>query len=99
MNVVIIEDEMPAYRRLAKLVEELLPSAAIVAHLDSVADAKQWFGANKAPDIVFMDVHLADGSAFDLLKLTKIDAPIVFTTAYDQYAIDAFKASSFDYLM
>ncbi|HLO71497.1 MAG TPA: LytTR family DNA-binding domain-containing protein [Flavipsychrobacter sp.] len=99
MNVVIIEDEMPAYRRLAKLVEELLPSAAIVAHLDSVADAKQWFGANKAPDIVFMDVHLADGSAFDLLKLTKIDAPIVFTTAYDQYAIDAFKASSIDYLM
>ena len=54
MNVVIIEDEMPAYRRLAKLIEEVLPGAAIVAHLDSVADAAKWFVANKAPDIVFM---------------------------------------------
>lgn len=99
MNVVIIEDELPAYRRLAKLVDEVIPGVTIVGHLDSVAEAKEWFIANKTPDIVFMDVHLADGSAFDLLKLTKIDAPIIFTTAYDQYAIDAFKASSIDYLM
>jgi len=99
MKVVIIEDELPAYRRLAKLVEEVLPGVAIVAHLDSVADSRVWFTNHAAPDIVFMDVHLADGSAFDLLKLMRIDAPIVFTTAYDQYAIDAFKASSIDYLM
>lgn len=99
MNVVIIEDEMPAYRRLAKLIDETLPGTTIVAHHDSVADAHAWFSTNKSPDIVFMDVHLADGSAFDLLKIIKIDAPIIFTTAFDQYAIDAFKASSIDYLM
>lgn len=99
MKVVIIEDETPAYKRLAKLVDETIPGAVIAGHLDSVADAKEWFEKNAAPDILFMDVHLADGSAFDLLKLIKIDAPIIFTTAYDQYAIDAFKASSIDYLL
>lgn len=99
MNVVIIEDELPAYKRLVKLVEETLPGATVAAHLDSVADAKSWFENNKSPDILFMDIHLADGSAFDLLKEVKVEAPIIFTTAYDQYAIDAFKASSIDYLL
>ena len=99
MNIVIIEDEMPAFNRLMKLVDETIPGATVAAHLDSVADAKDWFENNKSPDLLFMDVHLADGSAFDLLKLVKIDAPIIFTTAYDQYAIDAFKASSIDYLL
>lgn len=99
MNVVIIEDELPAYKRLVKLVEETLPGATVAAHLDSVADAKSWFEKNKSPDILFMDIHLADGSAFDLLKDVKVEAPIIFTTAYDQYAIDAFKASSIDYLL
>ena len=99
MNIVIIEDETPAYKRLAKLVEETMPGAEIAAHLDSVADAKIWFENHPMPGLIFMDVHLADGSAFDLLKLVKIDAPIIFTTAYDQYAIDAFKASSIDYLL
>jgi DNA-binding LytR/AlgR family response regulator len=99
MNIVVIEDETPAYKRLGKLIEETMPSANIVGHFEGVADAKDWFEKNKMPDLVFMDVHLADGSAFDLLKLVKIDAPIIFTTAYDQYAIDAFKASSIDYLL
>ncbi|MBS1771551.1 MAG: response regulator transcription factor [Bacteroidetes bacterium] len=99
MKVVVIEDEMPAFKRLSKLIEETMPGAEIAAHIDSVEEAQKWFAANEAPAIVFMDIHLADGSAFDLLKLTKIDAPIIFTTAYDQYAIDAFKASSIDYLM
>lgn len=99
MNIVIIEDETPAFKRLAKLVEETMPGAEIAAHLDSVADARAWFETHPMPGLIFMDVHLADGSAFDLLKLVKIDAPIIFTTAYDQYAIDAFKASSIDYLL
>ncbi|MBN9481708.1 MAG: DNA-binding response regulator [Bacteroidetes bacterium 43-93] len=99
MRIVVIEDEMPAFKRLAKLIDETIPSAEIVAHVDSVVDARKWFENNKLADLVFMDVHLADGSAFDLLKLIKIDSPIIFTTAYDQYAIDAFKASSIDYLM
>lgn len=99
MNVVIIEDEMPAYKRLSKLVEETITGVNVVAHLDSVQAAKTWFEQNNPADIVFMDIHLADGSAFDLLKLVKINAPIIFTTAYDQYAIDAFKASSVGYLL
>lgn len=99
MKVVIIEDEQPAYKRLVKLLGEVMPNAEIAAHHDSVSTAKQWFEENEPPAIVFMDIHLADGSAFDLLKAIKIDAPIIFTTAYDQYAIEAFKASGIDYLL
>ena len=99
MNVVIIEDELPAYKRLSKLVEETIPGVNVIVHLDSVQSSKAWFEQNAIPDIVFMDIHLADGSAFDLLKLIKINAPIIFTTAYDQYALDAFKASSVSYLL
>lgn len=99
MKVVIIEDELPAYKRLVKLLGELLPEAEVVAHHDSVSTAKEWFDENESPEIVFMDIHLADGSAFDLLKQVKIEAPIIFTTAYDQYAIEAFKASGVGYLL
>lgn len=99
MRIVIIEDEQPAYKRLHKLVTDAVQDADIVAHLDSVTGAAEWFGQNEAPDIVFMDIHLADGSAFDLLKETQVNAPIIFTTAYDQYAIEAFKASGIGYLL
>ena len=99
MNIVIIEDELPAYNRLVKLVEETIPAANIIAHHDSVTGATEWFTQNKTPDIVFLDIHLADGSAFDLLKRVKLECPIIFTTAYDQYAMDAFKAASIDYLL
>lgn len=99
MKLVIIEDEMPAFKRLSKLINELIPDVEVLAHLDSVADAGEWFSNNEHPDLVFMDIHLADGSAFDLLKETKINAPIIFTTAYDQYAIEAFKTASISYLL
>jgi DNA-binding LytR/AlgR family response regulator len=99
MNIVIIEDELPAYNRLLKLVEETIPAASIIAHHDSVTAAADWFTQNKTPDIVFLDIHLADGSAFDLLKRVKLECPIIFTTAYDQYAMEAFKAASIDYLL
>jgi DNA-binding LytR/AlgR family response regulator len=99
MNIVIIEDELPAYKRLSKLVEEVIPAGKIIAHMDSIQTAEEWFAENTCPDLVFMDIHLADGSAFDLLKKVKIDCPIVFTTAYDQYAMEAFKTASIDYLL
>lgn len=99
MNILIIEDEIPAYKRLSKLLSEVMPGAKIQAHIDSIQAAEEWFGENKCPEIVFLDIHLADGSAFDLLKKVKIDCPIVFTTAYDQYAMEAFKTSSIDYLL
>ncbi|WP_118950824.1 LytR/AlgR family response regulator transcription factor [Taibaiella helva] len=99
MKVLIIEDEVPAYNRLSKLIQEMAPLADITGQLDSVAAASSWLAANTLPDVVFMDIHLADGSAFDLMERVKLDCPIIFTTAYDQYAIDAFKVSSVDYLL
>ncbi len=99
MNVVIIEDEKPAFNRLGKLLHELMPEVKITAHLDSIQQTKNWFDTHPAPDLVFLDIHLADGNAFDLLKLVSIKAPIIFTTAYDTYAIEAFKTSSVDYLL
>lgn len=99
MNIVIIEDEQPAYKRLLKIITEVVPNVIVLAHHDSVAGAQKWFRGNKAPDVVFMDIHLADGSAFDLLNTTTVDAPVIFTTAYDEYAIDAFKTASIGYLL
>ena len=99
MNVVIIEDEQLAYQRMAKLMKEIVPISQIVAHHDTVASAWRWFSQNPAPDLVLLDVQLSDGTAFDLLKLVNIDCPVIFTTAYDKYALDAFKATSVDYLL
>jgi DNA-binding LytR/AlgR family response regulator len=99
MNIVIIEDEQPARERLAELLKETIPDSKVVAYLDAVQPAHSWFTDNPAPDLVFLDVQLADGTAFDLLKLIKIDSPIIFTTAYRKYALDAFKTISIDYLL
>ena len=98
-RILIIEDEQPAARRLSKLVLETAPGAEIVAVLDSIDAAASWFRDHPAPELVFMDIHLADGSAFDLLKQVKVPAPVIFTTAYDQYALEAFKTSGLDYLL
>jgi DNA-binding LytR/AlgR family response regulator len=99
MNILIIEDEVPAYKRLSKLVTEVIPGGKIIGHVDSIRSAKEWFAENTCPDIVFMDIHLADGSAFELQKQVKIDCPVIYTTAYDQYAMEAFKTASIDYLL
>lgn len=99
MNVVIIEDEKPAYNRLQKLLKELLPHVNIPAQLDSIRQTREWFMMSPDVDLVFLDIHLADGNAFDLLKSVTINAPIIFTTAYDNYTLEAFKTSSIDYLL
>lgn len=99
MNVLIIEDEQPAFKRLSKMIQEVAPAINILAHLDSIESSKEWLQQNPLPELVFMDIHLADGSAFDLLKKVELDCPVIFTTAYDQYAMDAFRAASIDYLL
>ena len=99
MTIAIFEDEMPAYKRLVKLIEECIPDAVICAHLDSVTGGREWLAANPTPDVIFMDIHLADGDAFDLLESTEVSSPIIFTTAYDQYALEAFKTTAIDYLL
>lgn len=99
MNVVLIEDEKPAANRITSLLKEIIPGAQVVAQIDSAQAAASWFRNNPLPDLVLLDIQLADGTAFDLLKLVNIDCPIIFTTAYDKYAIDAFKTTSIDYLL
>ncbi len=99
MKTVIIEDETAAAANLASLLRSTFPGMEIVAQLESVDDTVEWFGSHDAPDLVFMDIHLADGSAFSIFDRTEIECPVIFTTAYDQYALEAFKVNSIDYLL
>ncbi|HXS35499.1 MAG TPA: LytTR family DNA-binding domain-containing protein [Flavipsychrobacter sp.] len=99
MKVLIIEDELPAFKRLSKLINEVAPGTEIIANIDNVKAAREWFAQNSSPDIVFLDIHLADGSGFDLLNSVNISCPVIFTTAHDNYAIEAFKSATIDYLL
>lgn len=100
LKVVIIEDELPAFKRLSSLLQQVTnDKTEVLVHLDSIAAAVPWLQNNDVPDVIFMDIHLADGSAFDLLKTIHVECPIIFTTAYDQYALEAFKTDGLDYLL
>ena len=99
MNILIIEDEDPAAERLEGLLSEAAASAKILARLDSVAAAVNWLSAHPAPDLIFLDIQLADGLSFEIFRQTEVNAPVIFTTAYDQYALDAFRVNSIDYLL
>ncbi len=99
MKVLIIEDEAPAYRRLAKLIGECDRSAEIVGIIQSVKDGIEWFQSNPAPDLIFSDIQLADDLSFTIFKKLNITVPIIFITAFDEYAINAFKFYSIDYLL
>jgi len=98
-RVLIIEDEESALKRLVKMVKEAMPDAVIAGELSTVTGTIEWFRTNPQPDLVFLDIHLADGSSFEIFKKTKVDCPIIFTTAFDQYALEAFKVNSIDYLL
>lgn len=99
MKTVIIEDEKAAIRNLTALLAEVNPEIEIVATLDSISETIEWFGSHSLPDLAFMDIHLADGSAFEIFQHTDILCPVIFTTAYDEYALKAFKVNSVDYLL
>lgn len=99
MRIVIIEDEQPAARQLQKLICELRPDAEILGVLDSVEGACAWLKKEASPDLIFMDIQLADGLSFDIFGKVNIQAPVIFTTAFDQYALRAFKVNSVDYLL
>ena len=98
-RILIIEDEEAAYKRLQKMVKEELPEAEILPPIVSIRSAVEWLQANPAPDLLFLDVHLADGESFEIFKQVEVHCPIIFTTAYDQYALEAFKVNSIDYLL
>lgn len=100
MNAVIIEDETAAVSTLkAILAQNSIIPIEIVAELESIEESVVYFHTAPQPDIIFMDIHLADGSAFKIFEQVEIEAPVVFTTAYDEYALQAFQVSSIDYLL
>jgi two-component system LytT family response regulator len=99
MKALIIEDESAAVRRLAKLIKEVDPSIEVENDLDSIESALDWFGANPLPDLIFLDIHLADGSSFEIFNHVEVPRPVIFTTAYDEYAIQAFRLNAIDYLL
>ncbi|MGW8121907.1 LytR/AlgR family response regulator transcription factor [Roseivirga echinicomitans] len=99
MKLVIIEDEALSAKRLAKMVLEIIPNAQLLASLASVSKSLVWLKENPKPDLIFLDIQLNDGNAFDILKEIKDYPRIIFTTAYEQYALDAFKHNSVDYLL
>ena len=99
MKVLIIEDETAAALNLRSLLGHEFPEVEIVAMTESIVETAEWFAAGGSPDLVFMDIHLADGNAFKIFERTEISCPIVFTTAYDQYALQAFRVNSIDYLL
>ncbi|MEH0155280.1 LytTR family DNA-binding domain-containing protein [Limibacter armeniacum] len=99
MNVLIIEDEPLAQEEMARLLKRCNESLEIIDYLDSVEEAVEWFLSNDKPDLVFMDIQLSDGLSFEIFSQVNVDCPVIFTTAYDEYAIRAFKVNSVDYLL
>lgn len=99
MKIVIVEDELKAAKSLETLISKLRPAAKVVAHLQSIDDAVSYLSENEAPDLIFMDIQLSDGLSFEIFKSVKIHCPIVFCTAYGEYAMDAIKANGIDYLL
>jgi two-component system LytT family response regulator len=98
MNAVIVEDETLAARNLMAVLDEI-GTMKVVATLDSIVETVEWFNSNPTPDLLFLDIHLADGSAFEIFDRIQIQCPVIFTTAYDEYALKAFKVNSIDYLL
>ncbi len=99
MRILIIEDEIPAAKRLERLIAECRPDAIVVDVIDTVEDALEWFGEREEPDLIISDIQLADGVSFQIYEELHLECPIIFATAYDQYAIKAFELNSIDYLL
>ncbi|MBL4561479.1 MAG: response regulator transcription factor [Labilibaculum sp.] len=99
MKILIIEDEDSVASRLKNQIAKLKPEAEILEVIDSIADAVKWFDQNHLPDLIFMDIQLSDGLSFSIFEKVNISCPIIFTTAYDEYAVKAFEVNSIDYLL
>ncbi|MGD9160949.1 MAG: LytTR family DNA-binding domain-containing protein [Desulfobacteraceae bacterium] len=99
MKIVILEDEAPAAKRLINQLNKIDPGTEIITVLESVDEAVKWFRKNEKPELAFLDVQLADGTCFDIFEETDPGCPIIFVTAYDEYALKAFKLNSIDYLL
>ncbi len=98
-RALIIEDETAAAINLQAILKDLAPEITVVAILESVVESIAWLRENPQPDLLFVDIHLADGNSFGIFRSVEVTAPVIFTTAYDQYALEAFKVNSIDYLL
>ena len=99
MKTLIIEDELRAREHMIHLLLDNFPSVEVVGAVGSIKDSIAWLGAHEAPDVIFMDVELSDGSSFDIFTQIDVPSPVVMTTAYDQYAVQAFEVNALDYLL
>lgn len=99
MKALIIEDETAAARNLKAILREVAPEIEIAATLESVVESVEYLRSNPRPDLLFMDIHLADGDSFRIFDSVEVTSPVIFTTAYDQYALEAFRVDSIDYLL
>lgn len=99
MDVLIIEDEQQAAQRLETLIRSIVPDVNVLTRLDTIKRSVEWFQKNNYPDLVFMDIQLADGLSFLIFDQCVVRSPVIFTTAYDEYALKAFKVNSIDYIL
>jgi two-component system LytT family response regulator len=99
MNVLIIEDEKAASGRLVAMLNAADPSIAILAVIDSIEDSVTWLMSHDEPDVIFADIQLSDGICFEIFRKVRPRSAVIFTTAYDEYALEAFKVNSVDYLL
>ena len=99
MRILIVEDEQAAARRLEKMVRDILPEATLLGPLESVAETLEWLDEHGQPDLLLLDIHLADGSSFDIFNHIELQCALIFITAYDEYAIRAFRVNAMDYLL
>jgi DNA-binding LytR/AlgR family response regulator len=99
IKILMLEDEEPAAKRLQKLIKETGEEVEILAVIDSIAGAKTWLQKHPAPDLILVDIHLSDGNSLQIFKEINVPSPLIFVTAYDEYALQAFKLNSIDYLL
>jgi len=99
MNILIIEDELKAAKSLVTMIKDVRPAANIVSQLQSVESAVKYLSEKEMPDLIFMDIQLADGLSFDIFKSVVIKCPVIFCTAYNEYSLEAFKANGIDYIL
>jgi DNA-binding LytR/AlgR family response regulator len=99
MKILIVEDEDLAVKKLQKTLETVDPTTEVTGITDSIKDTVEWLMNNPQPDLILMDIELADGQSFEVFNLTEVKCPVIFTTSYDEYALKAFKVNSIDYLL
>jgi two-component system, LytTR family, response regulator LytT len=99
MRILIVEDETAAYENLVDILSRMGPDIEVAGYTESIRQTIQWLKTNPKPDLIFMDIHLSDGSAFSIFERIRLEVPIIFTTAYDEYAIESFKVNCIDYLL